>query len=233
MSWTPDLMPEHLLSQAERQVIERGGYGAACTPGSSPCLLLVDMQLFLIGVDKPILEQIDERPSAIGIAAWEATRHIQPLLAEFRSRGLPIIHVNVSVGAKGDAKSGLYGRRISRSKSQLATSELSIIDEVAPLANEMVIQKRFSSAFVGNSLGAVLSAMDVDSLVIVGGSTSGCIRATAVDAVNYGLMPIIVDDCIFDRMQVSHFASILDIWMKYGLVMSSQEILSLLGSEWS
>lgn len=98
-----------------------------------------------------------------------------------------------------------------------------IMPEVAPLPDEAVILKQYASAFFGTSLGSLLQAQGVDTVVIVGTSTSGCVRATAVDAIQYGFIPLVVSDGVGggDRDQEVHRASLYDLQAKYGEVVDS------------
>ena len=98
--------------------------------------------------------------------------------------------------------------------------------EVLPLANEVVITKQYASAFFGSSLAPMLHAQGIDTVVLAGCSTSGCIRATAVDAVQHGFRTIVVRECVGDRHPAPHEANLFDIDSKYGDVVSKQEAMS-------
>lgn len=97
-----------------------------------------------------------------------------------------------------------------------------------PLGSEWVLTKQYASAFFGTSLGSFLTAEKVDTVILCGFSTSGCIRATAVDAVQHGFVPFIPRDCVADRVQAAHDANLRDIDAKYGEVRSLVEILGYL-----
>ena len=100
-----------------------------------------------------------------------------------------------------------------------------IIEELKPLSRETIIDKNYASAFFGTPLINYLVGLNVDTIIIIGGVTSGCVRATAVDASNFGFRVVVVEDCVFDRISMSHKASLLDIWMKYGSVLHSNEVM--------
>lgn len=99
-----------------------------------------------------------------------------------------------------------------------------LLECVAPLPEEMVIPKSYASAFYGTPLQSYLVTLGIDTVIIVGGSTGGCCRATAVDAATRSYRLICVEDCLFDRIEVSHKAALLDIWMKYGDVVDSAAV---------
>ncbi len=104
-----------------------------------------------------------------------------------------------------------------------------MLDFVAPLqpqTDDIIIEKTSSSVFFNTNLADKLHEKDIDSVILVGNSTSGCIRAAAVDAVQYGFSPIVPHDCVFDRIEASHKIGLLDMWMKYATVTSSQALIS-------
>jgi len=98
--------------------------------------------------------------------------------------------------------------------------------EVEPLERELVVTKNYASAFFGTSLASILNVNSVDTVVIVGCSTSGCVRATAVDSVQYGFRTIVIRDCVGDRHREPHDANLFDIDSKYGDVVSKQDALN-------
>ena len=88
----------------------------------------------------------------------------------------------------------------------------------------MIIPKSYTSAFYGTPLQSYLVTLGIYTIIIVGGSTSGCCRAMAVDAVSRSNYLVYVKDCLFDRIEISHKAALLDVWMKYGDVMDSNDV---------
>jgi maleamate amidohydrolase len=113
---------------------------------------------------------------------------------------------------------------------QVETVEEVTIEQVEPQEGEDVIVKQYASAFFGTSLVATLNGMGVDTLIITGCTTSGCIRATAVDTVQHGFRPICVRECIGDRAEDPHEANLFDINAKYGDVISKEQAMSYLNS---
>jgi nicotinamidase-related amidase len=99
-----------------------------------------------------------------------------------------------------------------------------IVPSLAPLGDDVVVDKAYASAFWATPLLTYLVALHVDSVIVTGVSTSGCVRATAVDAASHGFSPAVVTDAVADRIQLSHAATLLDLWMKYADLMRSDEV---------
>lgn len=226
-------MSEHpwddLLTDDDRAVIERGGYGKKAGMGDSPALLIIDCQYNHIGADAPILEQIGEHPAGGGAAAWQAVRRIEPVLEEFRRLSRPVVFTRYCFterAARYDTFAAKRGKSIDRFIDGAPGTR--IVEPLAPRDDELVIDKVHASAFYATALLSSLVRMRVDSLVMVGVSTSGCVRATAVDAQSNNFKVTVVSDCVADRLTVSHQASLLDLWMKYADVMPSANVLDYL-----
>jgi len=212
-------MTEHiwadLLSEQDRQVITAAGYdkeGASSWEsrglGEDPLVLVIDMQRLVVGEEVPILEAIEEYRTAMGDIAWDAIDHIEPFLAFVRERGLPVA----------------YTRVVPSSYDDSGHEDLDIVEPVAPREGEAVIDKSYASAFYGTDLLSRLVRGGNDSVIIVGNSTSGCVRATAIDAQQHGFDVILPQECLFDRIQASHKVALLDLWMKYAEVLEREEV---------
>ena len=206
---------EDLLSEQDRQVITKAGYdkkGASSWEsrglGENPLVLVIDMQRLVVGEDESILDAIDDYRTAMGEIAWNAIEHIQPFLAFARERGLPVA----------------YTRVVPSSYDDPDHEDLEIVDPVAPKEDETVIDKSYASAFYGTDLLSRLVRGGHDSVIIVGNSTSGCVRATAIDAQQNGFDVILPQECLFDRIEASHKVALLDLWMKYAEVMELDEV---------
>ena len=207
---------DELLTAQDKAVIQEAGYaknGAASwesrSLGTRPALLLIDMQRMLVGRNVPILQAISDYRTAMGEIAWQALPFITQLLAAARSANLPVFHTRVIPRhiAPGDPAA-------------------QIVTPLAPASGEWVIDKAYSSAFFGTDLLPRLVRFQIDTLIIAGNSTSGCVRATAVDARQHGFHPLIPIECVFDRIAASHKISLLDLWMKYAAVLPLDEVLN-------
>ncbi len=212
---------DSVLTDADRAVIQKGGYGKSRGFGKKPLLLIIDLQPNYLGEDKPIEKQLDAWPSGGGASAWAAVRRILPLRDLARECGVPVFYTrNVQ---KQSLAFDSFGTKASRDQTKYLEGHPAtmLIPEVQPLPTELVIDKSYASAFYGTPLQSYLVKLGIDTLVIVGGSTGGCCRATAVDAVTRNYNLAYVEDCLYDRIEVSHKAALLDIWMKYGDVVDS------------
>lgn len=206
---------ENLLSEQDMQVISKAGYdeeGAASWEsrglGSNPLVLVIDMQSLVVGEDVPILDAIEEYRTAMGDIAWRAIDHIESFLSFARERDVPVAYTRVIPGSYDDPEH----------------EDLDIVDPVAPEDGDWVVDKSYASAFYGTDLLSRLVRNDVDTLIIVGNSTSGCVRATTVDAQSHGFDVLLPQECLFDRIEASHKIGLLDMWMKYAEVLETAEV---------
>ena len=210
-----DRIWEDLLSEQDKRVIEKAGYdkeGASSWEsrgaGENPMVLVIDVQELIVGDNVPILEAVEEHRTAMGEIAWEAVDRIADFLEYARGNDIPVA----------------YTRVIPSSYDDPDHEDLQIVDPVAPEPGETVIDKSYASAFYGTDLLARMNRNDVDTLVIVGNSTSGCVRATTVDAQQHGFDVVLPQECIFDRIEASHKIGLLDMWMKYAEVLETGEV---------
>lgn len=210
---------DDLLSERDRRVIEKAGYsddGAEAWDsrsfGENPLVLVVDVQNANVGPDRPILEAVEESRIAMGAVAWDAIDRIETLLETARKVDVPVAYTRI---VDGNATDGV-------------PEEDRIVDAIAPEPDDAVFDKRFASAFYGTDLVSHLVEQDVDTLVVVGGSTSGCVRASVIDAKQHGFGVVVPAECTFDRVDLSHRVALLDLWMKYAEVLETDRVLEYL-----
>ena len=210
------------LTEDDRLVIEKGGYGKSRGLGQRPMLVVIDAQYNYVGEARPVGEQLDEWPSGGGAAAWAAIRRIRPLVELARGAGIPVLFTrNVQKNLAFDS----FGTKSQRDQSRYVEGHRGtfIVDELTPVSGDLTLDKAYASIFYGTPLLSWLVKLRIDSLILVGGSTSGCVRASAVDAVTRNFNVAVVEDCVYDRISISHAAGLLDMWMKYCDVMNSEE----------
>jgi nicotinamidase-related amidase len=202
-TWWPDL-----LTDRERLVLERAGYRASGTVswgrrplGVRPAVLVIDMQRNALGRNAPIEEAVLDYPQAMGERAHVVIPALQTLLHTARDADVPV----------------LFTRLIPAGRDPQA-DEFEIIDQLAPREREAVYVKQYASSFFQTALAADLVQQRADTVIIAGNSTSGCVRASAVDAQQLGFAPVVVPECSVDRIEMSHRVALLDLWMKYALV---------------
>lgn len=159
----------------------------------------------------------------------KAVAQTPELLDVARSKNIPIIHTQVRYTPPDYADGGVWTIKAPVLKDLVeGNPSAEFCDEVIPKSGEVVITKQYASAFFGTSLIATLNAMNIDTLIITGCTTSGCIRATAVDALQHGLRTMVVRECVGDRHDDPHEANLFDIDAKYGDVVSKEETIEYL-----
>jgi maleamate amidohydrolase len=150
------------------------------------------------------------------------------LLEHARSQGWPVAHSRI-VFADDDADCNIFGLKVPGMVTLKEDSPGSaIVPQLAPLKGELVVRKTVPSAFFGTSLAPWLTQHGVQTLLVAGAVTSGCVRASVVDAMSWGFRPLVVADCVGDRAIAPHDASLFDMAQKYATVAPLDEALALL-----
>jgi maleamate amidohydrolase len=158
-----------------------------------------------------------------------AVKQTPELLTAAREASIPILHTIVRYTEPHFADSGIWTQKAPVLKCLVEGNPYAeTCDEVLPIAGEMIITKQYASAFFGTHLSATLTGLGVDTLIITGCTTSGCIRASAVDCLQNGFRPIVVEECVGDRHDGPHDANLFDINAKYGDVVKKAEVLEYL-----
>jgi maleamate amidohydrolase len=188
--------------------------------GNKPVLLNVDFTVSYISEDSPFY--------APGVAS--ALAQSLELLELARSRDIPVVHTRV-VYHPGGSDGGIFVEKVPLLRRLTEHDPMSqIVPEFEPRSGEVVIRKQFPSAFFATPLAPMLTSRAVDTVILIGCTTSGCIRATAVDAMQYGFRVIVPRECVGDRHQEPHEANLFDIDRKYGDVMSRADVMARLAS---
>lgn len=197
----------------------QGVWGNRIGFGQKPVLLLVDFMKSYVTPSEPLYA-----PDVIKAVAETAQ-----VLELAREKDVLVIHTNILYHAKDQIDGGMWVKKSPVMAAMVATNPATeFCAEVTPLNTELVVTKNYASAFFGTSLASILNANQIDTVIIVGCSTSGCVRATAVDAVQYGFKTIVIRECVGDRHQAPHEANLFDIDSKYGDVVSKQEAINYL-----
>ena len=184
-----------------------------------PALLAIDLyDLVYRGGPHPPHELL-EYPNTCGIYAWEAIEPTKALIAAARAAGLPVLYVTGST-----RKTRVQSTKRQRS-DLIGPDAYEIFEAFAPEDGDAVFRKERASAFAGTPLGAHLNELDVNGLIVCGESTSGCVRASVVDAYSAGFHVTIVEECVFDRSELSHKVNLFDMHHKYADVMVLEEVL--------
>jgi nicotinamidase-related amidase len=174
------------------------------------------------GGPKPVAEVAKEFPSSCGINAYKALPPTQRLLAAARAAGLPIFYSTSET--RPAAKPGA-AKATNRRSGETPAELYAIRPEFAPQPGDVVIFKQRASAFFGTPLIAHLAQLGVDTVIIFGESTSGCVRASTVDGYSHGYHMVMAEECCFDRSEISHKVNLFDLHHKYADVMKVDEIV--------
>lgn len=217
-----------LLSAADRAFIEASGYGRALTLGHRPALLMIDFQYNYLGLDQPAIEQLGVYPTGGGSSAWQAMRRALTVLEAARTAGTPIVFSRIAYPADRSQNNTFTKKRGAAEAFIDGAPGTQLAADLAVRGDELVVTKENASAFFGTDLNDWLRHRGVDTVLITGLSTSGCVRATAVDAASHGLNVVVVADATADRVDLSRRVTLLDIWMKYGNLMSATNAAELL-----
>lgn len=189
--------------------------------GLHPAVINVDLYRAVFG-DKnvPLLEGLKRWPYYCGPAGWAAAPHIQRVMRIARNANVPIIHLQ-SPGLQDDKSAPSWWKHYRGPADVNALPRyFDIIDEFAPSPGELVIKKVGASGFFGTSLMAQLIEFRVDTLLVMGESTSGCVRATVVDGSDNRFNVLVIEECVFDRHEASHAINLFDMDRKYATVIS-------------
>lgn len=208
------------IPEEERALYQSAGFARENKIEGRPALLVVDVTHNFTGTRAlPIKEAIKEFTTSCGEAAWAALPNIRKLLDVFRAQGLPVIYTGRDVAAQ-------EAHRGSTKRQGNIRDGNDFVDLVKPRDDEWICTKARASAFYGTSLDAHLRINKVQTLVVVGGSTSGCVRASSVDAFSAGFQVVVVEDGCFDRARTPHLANLFDLHAKYANVMTADEVIA-------
>ena len=193
----------------------RGAFDGSLGFGEKPALILVDFVQAYFEKSSPLYAGVDD-------ALASALR----IRDAARNAGIPVIYTKV-VYQDGGADGGVFFRKVPALEAFVRGNPLGRWPEgLVPEDNEFVISKQYPSAFFGTSLAATLTANKVDTVIITGLTTSGCVRATCVDAVSNGFIPIVVSDACGDRHEAPHKANLFDMNAKYGDVLDEATVIA-------
>ncbi|KRF30725.1 isochorismatase [Nocardioides sp. Soil805] len=192
-------------------------FGGSLRPGTTPVVLAVDM-----------MRAYFDPSSALCLPDDACLRSASRVLARAREHGVPVVHTRVRYGAEG-VDGGVFFRKVPALQELVGDGPMGeLMSPVAPVGDELVVVKQYASAFFGTSLASTLHARGVDTVVVVGVSTSGCIRASAVDAIQHGFVPLVVADAVGDREPGPHESNLHDLRTKYAEVVDEATALDYL-----
>ena len=218
---------EEIFTDADRALLKTYGGTERQPFGKRPALIIVDVVRSFIGSKpKSALEASEEYRTSCGQVGWDALENIKKLLDAFRAKNLLVVYTTVDpvLGAFAwgpDKRSSPEEYR----QAKWSGDAWEIADEIKPLPSEPIIRKTKASGFLFTPLAPILHNMKADCLVVVGTSTSGCVRATVLDGLSHKYNVFVVEECTFDRFELSHLVALWDMNAKYADVISIDEAL--------
>ena len=220
LPWDEFLPPEEVSRY------EAAGFGRPTGFGARPALLVIDVQNRTVGTRRlPYREAIEEYKTSCGEAAWDALPHIARLVAAFRARGLPILYPHVAPKEAFDA--GRLGAKVP-AIMDIPADGYAFPADVAPARGDVLVPKKHPSAFFGTPLASYLIERGIDTLVVTGCSTSGCVRGTVTDAFAFNYRVTVPHDAVYDRSPTAHAVNLFDMAYKYADVRTADEVIALL-----
>jgi maleamate amidohydrolase len=225
---------DDILTARDKEVFALSGYGKRAGFGQRPAILVIDVNYNFVG-DKPepILDSVKRFRNSCGADGWDGLHHIRALLTEARKKHLPTFYTTGHDDRSNAVDFGRWQAKNSRSAED-RTEEWDngnrIVEEIAPQPGDIVVRKQKPSAFFGTPLISMLNEVHADSVLVTGTTTSGCVRASVIDAFSYNLKVSVIEECVFDRGQSSHKINLFDMAMKYADVISLQETLDYVRS---
>jgi nicotinamidase-related amidase len=221
--WAP------LLEEEDIQRIEAARFGRRVGMGERPAVLVIDAQRYMVGEPGAPAE---DYPSACP-GALEKILNIRSLLETARSCSVPVFYTRFTLLPDG-SDAGVYIRKRDLLSIEgwclEGTAGAEIVPEIEPQPGDTVLTKKKPSAFIGTPLLGMLIDRGVDTVIVTGGSTSNCVRASAVDAASYNFRTLVPQDCVFDRIDLSHRVALFDIDRQYGDVTTGSSIASEISS---
>lgn len=224
---------DQFITERDRVVFQEAGYGAMVGFGQHPAVLVVDVNRSFCGGDapQPIVDTLARHRNSCGAEAWSAVEKIVELLAAARSKSVPVFYSTGLV-----PKVGIFGRGRWADKNSRNVEDLidpagnDIVSPITPMPGEIILTKSKPSVFFGTDLSAYLVDLSIDTLLVCGTTTSGCVRATVVDAFSLNYRVAVAEDATFDRGEASHAVNLFDMHQKYADVRPTSELVTYLRS---
>ncbi|MDE2516858.1 MAG: isochorismatase family protein [Rhodospirillales bacterium] len=221
---------ERYLDAADRAVLARGRFAQRMGFGARPAIIAIDCQRYMVG-ERGIAD--DRYPSSCGEVGWRAVDRIAAILQAGRAGGVPIFLTRFALDPSG-ADIGVYARKrafLDREDWCLeGTPGAALLAEIGPEPGDIVFVKKKPSGFFGTPLLSYLIDRAIDTVIVVGGATSNCVRATVFDAASHNLRAIVAEDAVFDRLPVSHAISLFDMDRQFADVVTADAVIAHLRS---
>ena len=219
------------MSERDRAFDDWKGGPVVFGLGERPAVIVVDDYYSVLGLErKPFFESIEDWPMSCGLEGWEAIDRTVELLSAARAAGAPVIYLHGMDNFPSPWGNRNRGERHSHLPAEVLARANEIVEEVAPEPGDLVLQKAAASGFHGTPLLFHLNYHSIDTVIVCGETTSGCVRATVVDAATYRYQVGVVEECCFDRTEASHWMNLYDMDQKYADVMDLPSTIDYLRS---
>ncbi len=231
MTTTPHRPWADVISADDEERYERAGFGRPSGWGDRPALLIIDMQYRTIGNSpKPFYESLEDYTTSCGEVGWAAMEQVVRLLAAFRAAGRPVLYPHVAPKLAED-RGGTLGQKVP-GIMDVPDRGYEFPEQIAPRSGDLLLPKKHPSAFFGTPLASYLIGLGVDTLVVTGCTTSGCVRGTVVDAFSYNFKCVIPADAVYDRAATVHQVNLFDLAQKYADVLTTDEVVQHINARW-
>jgi maleamate amidohydrolase len=217
------------LTERDKAVFDAAGYGTRQGFGKRPALLIIDVNYAFCGErPEPILDSIKKWRNSCGEESWVSIGYIRKLIDAAHEKGLPVIYTT-GIRREDNWDSGGWSWKNSRNGEKPRATGVNrdgndIVDEIAPSPQDIVVLKQKPSGFFGTNMLSYLILLGCDSVIVTGTTTSGCVRATVLDAFSNNFRVAIAEEGCFDRSQASHAINLCDMNAKYADVVTSDEV---------
>ena len=231
---------ESLLTESDQQILESVQMGTRAGFGSRPAIVVIDVAWAFTGDKRePVLESIKRWNLSCGEYAWDSLPAIKKVTEAGRTKGIPVIYLTYPQFRPDVWDAGSWAWKISAvhdddSNGESATTSSSDLDpmeihsDIEPQPQDIIIKKLKPSGFHGTPLQSFLTLLGADSLLVMGGVTSGCVRATVTDAFNENYRVAVIEEGVYDRFEASHTMSLFDMNAKYADIVSLDQTLEFI-----
>lgn len=207
---------DDVIPAEDLEMFAKSKMGGKVGFGKKPAILVIDMTYGFVD---------DSYPLGCSKMGWPAIHAVKKLLDKGREVGIPIFFTKVA-HRKTITERGRWKHETPLETGVFDPKEHQIVEEIQPQSDEVIITKIFPSGFFGTNLSSMLIFHNIDTVIVTGLVTSGCVRATVVDAFSYNFIVIVPEECVGDRGVVSHKVSLFDMHMKYADVVPLSEVIS-------
>lgn len=201
-----------IIPQRDMEAYKKAGFGKRMGFGKKPCVIVIDMTYGFVDPKNSL---------AHGSMGFEAVKNLKPLLDKARECKVPIIYTTGLNSISNSQPIGISRKVVVNPKQQ----ENEIVEEIKPFPEDIIVAKGKASVFFGTTILTFLTRHNVDTLIITGATTSGCVRGSVVEAASYDYYVAVPEECVADRAEVPHKVNLFDMEMKYADVVRTKEVI--------